>query len=95
MNSKLALLWGIQYKNYCRGEADQEELSQELRRTTKAKLAVLLPADHQHVEIAPSDPKVQLAAEVCVRARTPQEQCPGVHAQAPRQKGAQPDRRLG
>ena len=94
MNSNPALLRGIQYKNYRRGEADQEELSQELRRTTKAKLAVLLPADHRRAEIAPSDPEVQLAAEVRARARTLQERCPGVRARAPRQKGAQTDRRL-
>ena len=68
--------------------------SQELRRTTKAKLAVLLPADHRRAEIAPSDPQVQLAAEVRARARTLQEQCPGARARAPRQKGAQTDRRL-
>ncbi len=38
MNSKPALLLGIHYKIYSRGDADQEEPSQELRRTTKAKL---------------------------------------------------------
>ena len=70
--------------------------SQELRRTTKAKLAVLLPADHRRAEIAPSDPEVQLAAEVRARARTRtlQERCPGTRARAPCQKGAQPDRRI-
>ena len=72
----------------------QEELSQELRKTTKAKLAGLLPADHRRAEIAPSDPEVQLAAEVRARACTLQERCPGARARAPRQKGAQPDRRL-
>jgi hypothetical protein len=51
----------------------QEELSRELRKTTKAKLAVLLPTYHRHAEIAPSDPEVQLAAEVRARARTLQE----------------------
>jgi hypothetical protein len=60
----------------------------------QTQLAVLLPADHRHVEIAPSDPEVQLAAEVHVRARTLQERCPGACARAPRQKGAQSDRRL-
>ena len=72
----------------------QEELLRELRRTTKAKLAVLLPADQRCVEIAPSDSKVQLAAEVRARACTLQERCPDARARAPRQKGAQPDRRL-
>jgi hypothetical protein len=72
----------------------QGELSQELRRTTKAKLAVLLPADHRCAEIAPSDPEVQLAAEVRARARTLQERCPSARARAPRQKGAQSYRRL-
>jgi hypothetical protein len=61
----------------------QEKLSQELRRTTKAKLAVLLPADHQREEISPSDPEVQLAAE-----HTLQERCPGARARAPCQKGS-------
>ena len=64
-------------------------MSQELRRTTKAKLAVLLPADHRRAEIAPSVPEVKLAAEVRARARTLQERCPGARARAPRQKGAQ------
>ena len=91
---KPALLLGIHYKIYSRGDADQEEPSQELRWTTKAKLAVLLPADHQHAEIAPSDPEVQLAEEVSAQARTLQERCPGACARATRQKGAQSDRRL-
>jgi hypothetical protein len=72
----------------------QEELLRELRRTTKAKLAVLLPADHRRAEIAQSDPEVPLAAEVRARARTLQEQCPGTRARARRQKEAQSDRRL-
>jgi hypothetical protein len=72
----------------------QEELSRELRRTTKAKLAVLLPADHRRTEIAPSDPEVKLAAEVHARARALQERCPGARTRAPHQKGAQSDRRL-
>ena len=38
--------------------------------------------------------EVQLAAEVRARARTLQERCPGARARAPRQKGAQTDRRL-
>ncbi len=52
---KPALLLGIQYKNYRRGEADQEELLQELWRTTKAKLAVLLPTDHRRDKINMDD----------------------------------------
>ena len=59
-----------------------------------AKLVFLQPADHRRAEIAQVDPEVLPAAEVRTRARTLQEPCPGARARAPRQKGAQPDRRI-
>ncbi len=46
------------------------------------------------MEIAQVDPEVLPVAELRARARKLQERCPGARAQAPRQKGAQPDRRI-
>ena len=46
------------------------------------------------MEIAQVDPEVLPAAELRARARKLQERCPGARARAPRQKGAQPDRRI-
>ena len=40
------------------------------------------------------DPEVRLTVELSGRARTIQELCPGKRAQAPRQQGAQTDRRI-
>jgi hypothetical protein len=50
--------------------------------TNKSKLAALLKMPHR-------DPKVQLAAELGLKAHTHQEQSPGAHARVPRQEGAQ------
>jgi hypothetical protein len=71
-----------------RRAADSRQL-QEHSRTTKAKLAPLLHANHQWREIPFKNPKVQLAAELSLRAHTFQEQSPGACAQALHQKGSQ------
>jgi hypothetical protein len=77
------------------GHFQEEQVARaSLPRTTKAKLVFLLPADHRLAEIAPVDPEALLVAELHAQARKLQEQCPGARARAPRQKGAQPDRRI-
>ena len=66
----------------------QEELSQELWRTTKAKLAGLLPAYHRRVEIAVT-PKCNSRRNIHSKSDAP------VLAHEHRaKKGAQPDRWL-
>ncbi len=54
----------------------------------------LQPADHRRAEIAQVDPEVLPAVELRARARKLQERCPGACTRVPRQKGAQPDRRI-
>ena len=58
-------------------------------RTTKAKLATSLHADHWRQYWTPKDPEARLVVELDSRVRTLHEQDPGAHARAPRQEGVQ------
>jgi hypothetical protein len=72
----------------------QGECRLSLPGTTKAKLVSPQPANHQRMDIAQEDPKVQLEAELRGPACTLQEQCPGARAWALHKMGAQPGRRI-
>ena len=53
----------------------------------------MLRADHRRQLIPPRTPEARVAAELSLRAHTLREQYPGAHAQAPRQKDANIERR--
>ena len=97
LNSKPSFYQGVSTKIPTDGRAaifKRSSRESKPSRTTKAKLEFSQPANHRRPEICQMDPEVLPAAELCVRACKLQEGCPCARAKAPRQKGAQPDRRI-
>ncbi len=62
---------------------------ESLPRTTKAKLASPLRANHWRRYWTPKDPEARLAVELGLRVRTLHDRDPSLHARAPRQEGVQ------
>ncbi len=79
---KPSFYWGATWEMPTDWRAADSMHHESLPRTTMAKLMALLEMPHR-------DPKVQLAAELGLNARTHQEQSPGAHVCVPRWERAQ------